>query len=235
MSKLVEEWRDIKGYEGLYQVSDWGNVRSLDRVVEFYNVSKGGMSKRFLKGQLLKKVLNTQGYHVVCLHNSEHQQKEGKVHILVAKAFIPNPENKTEVGHLKTMENGLEDKTANEVWHLAWMTREENGNYGTIIERLSESKKGDKNPNFGNHLSEETRKKMSESRKGRKTWNKGIHTNFKKSKKVNQYNLITGEFIKTWDSAADVEAELGICKGNIRRCCNQKVKSAGGYKWDYYE
>lgn len=141
MSKEIEEWKPVVGYEGLYEVSDWGNVRSLDRT--FVN-SIG--CKRFYKGQMLKKVLNSYGYHIVCLHDAEHKQNEGKVHRLVAEAFIPNPENKKEVGHLKTMENGLEDRTANEVWNLAWMTREENSTYGTIGERLSERMIGDNNP-----------------------------------------------------------------------------------------
>lgn len=146
MSKEVEEWRPVVGYEGLYEVSDWGNVRSLDRTFEYYHPNNGKMIKRRFKGQILKKIMDGDGYHVVCLHNAEHKQHEGKVHRLVAEAFIPNPENKKEVGHLKTLDNGLEDKTANEAWNLAWMTREENSVYGTICERLSESKKGDNNP-----------------------------------------------------------------------------------------
>lgn len=123
MSKEIEEWRPVVGYEGLYEVSDWGNVKSLN-----YNHTG--------KPRLLKKILNFEGYHVVTLTNGR-KQREGKVHRLVAEAWIPNPQNKKEVGHLKTMPNGLEDKTANEVWNLQWMTREENGNYGTLPQRLT--------------------------------------------------------------------------------------------------
>ena len=141
MSKEIEEWKPVVGYEGLYEVSDWGNVRSLDR--SFVN-SIG--RKRFYKGQMLKKVLNADRYHIVSLRDSNHNGHEGKVHRLVAEAFIPNPENKPVVGHLKTLNNGLEDKTANEAWNIAWMTEKENLNYGTIGERLSECKKGGNNP-----------------------------------------------------------------------------------------
>lgn len=201
MSKLIEEWKPVKGYEGLYEVSDWGNVKSLN-----YNHTG--------KPRLLKKTLNVEGYHVVSLFNKEKNKSISyKVHILVAKAFISNPENKKEVGHTKTLENGLEDKTANEFWNLQWMTREENGNYGTIIERLSESKMGKKNPMYGKKRSEESKAKQKI--------------------KVNQYNKITGEFIKTWDSAADVENELKICHSDIAKVCKGKIKSAGGYKWNY--
>ena len=167
MSRLIEEWRPVVGYEGLYEVSDWGNVRSL-------NYNKTGKVKE------LKKILNCHDYYVVCLHKNR-KQKEGKVHQLVAKAFIPNPENKKEVGHLKTLPNGLEDKTANEAWNLAWMTREENANYGTLPQRLSEGKIGDKNPNYGKHPSDDTLKKMSISHIGLMIGEKnpmyGKHTN----------------------------------------------------------
>lgn len=158
MSKQIEEWKPVVGYEGLYEVSDWGNVKSVDRWI---TNSLG--RKRFWKGQILKKVFNSDGYHIITLHDFNHKQHEGKVHRLVAEAFIPNPENKQEVGHLKTMENGLEDKTANEAWNLQWMTRPENANYGTITERLSKSRMGEKNPMYGVVRSEESRRKQSES------------------------------------------------------------------------
>lgn len=168
MSKLKEEWKSVIGYEGLYEVSDWGNVRSVDRTFEYYHPTAGRNIKRTFKGQILKKVFNSDGYHVITLNDANHKHHEGKVHRLVAEAFIPNPDNKPEVGHLKTLENGLEDKTANEVWNLQWMTREENGNYGTIKERLSESKMGSKNPMYGVIRSEESRRKQSETIKKKK-------------------------------------------------------------------
>ena len=221
MSKLVEEWRPVIGYE----VSDWGRVKSL-------NYNHTGKTK------LMKLTKNNEGYLVVSLHGKQY-----KVHRLVAEAFIPNPENKSEVGHLKTLPNGLEDRTANEAWNLAWMTREENGNYGTICERLSESKKGDKNPNFGKSASEETRKKQSDVRK--KLWveRPEYYENFKNSDKhpeknkikIDQYDLVTDEFIRTWDSAADIERETGIWQGNIAKVCKGKGNSAGGFKWRYNE
>ncbi len=127
MSKTVEEWRPIQGYEGLYEVSDWGNVRSL-------NYNKSG------KVKLLKQVTEKDGYLVVCLHKNG-KQKNVRVNRIVAETFIPNPQNKPYVGHLKTMENGLEDKTANEVWYLQWMSQKENSIYGTLSERKSEMMK----------------------------------------------------------------------------------------------
>ena len=167
MSRFIEEWRPVIGYEGLYEVSDWGNVRSVDRFIENFNPLVGKVTKRFWKGMLLKKVKAKDDYLIVCLHDKNHNQHEGKIHRLVAEAWIPNIENKPIVGHTKTLENGLEDKTANEAWNLAWMTPEENGNYGTLPQRLSESKKGENNPMFGKVRSEETKRKQSETLKNK--------------------------------------------------------------------
>lgn len=165
MSRTIEEWKPVVGYEGLYEVSDWGNVKSVDRTFEYYHPTAKRNIKRTFKGIILKKVLNEDKYHVVTLHDEEHKQHEGKVHRLVAEAFIPNPNNKPEVGHLKKLPDGTEDKTANEVWNLQWMTREENANFGTLCQRLSESRQGNKNPMYGKKRSIHSRLKQSITRK----------------------------------------------------------------------
>lgn len=134
MNRNIEYWRPVVGYEGLYDVSSWGNVRSVDRYVK----TKGN-SIRLAKGVVLKPVIDKDGYLQVGLY------KDGKrhaktIHTLVAKAFIPNPENKPQVGHLKKLPDGTEDKMANEFWNLAWMTSEENNNFGTRNKRASEAR-----------------------------------------------------------------------------------------------
>lgn len=165
MSKLLEEWKPVVGYEGLYQVSDWGNIRSVDRYI------KTTTGDRFWKGRMMTKTLDTDGYLVVSLRDYNHEKNQGKVHRMVAEAFIPNPENKPFVGHTKTLENGLEDKTANEAWNLQWMTPAENSNYGTFPQRISERMK-ENNP----------MKKPEVAAKCRET---------KKQKKIKQYNIIS--------------------------------------------
>lgn len=161
MSKEIEEWRPVVGYEGLYEVSDWGNVRSLNRTFEYYHPSKGGIIKRSFKGKVLKKTTNFEGYYVITLADRNHKLHQAKVHRLVAESFILNPENKPVVGHLKTLPNGLEDKTANEAWNLAWMTQRENTNYGTLPSRISERMMGDNNPAYGKQRPIEARIKQS--------------------------------------------------------------------------
>lgn len=129
-----EIWKDIKGYEGLYQISSRGRVRSLDRDIE--QISRGGNPyKRRMKGMLIKPGILNSGYEVVWL------QKEGisealTVHRLVAKAFIPNPNDKNDVNHLDG------DKTNNELSNLEWVTRSENIKHShRIIGRKSNGRK----------------------------------------------------------------------------------------------
>lgn len=109
----MEEWKDIEGYEGLYQVSDQGNVKSLARK---RNNSKGSYTQ---KERILKQSNTTTGYKKVELVKNG-QKKSLRVHRLVAQAFIPNPENKPEVNHIDG------NKTNNFVSNLEWVTSSEN-------------------------------------------------------------------------------------------------------------
>jgi NUMOD4 motif/HNH endonuclease len=108
-----EIWRDINGYEGLYQVSNLGNVRSLDRTIKHYTGSVSVLNGR------LKSKSNSRGYLIVGLCKNG-RLKSLKVHRLVAEAFIPNPENKPEVNHLSG------NKSDNNIDNLTWATPSEN-------------------------------------------------------------------------------------------------------------
>lgn len=112
-----EIWKDVNGFEGFYQVSNFGRVRSLDRIEEVYR-SDIGLVIRPRKGRILKQKTNKYGYAVVHLRNKE-LEKHASVHRLVASEFLDNPENKPSVNHIDA------DKLNNCLWNLEWSTHTE--------------------------------------------------------------------------------------------------------------
>jgi len=111
---LSEIWKNIKGYETCYQVSNYGRVKSFYRGEHF-----------------LKPVSNKSGYLIVTLWKNNHS-KTFYVHRLVAEAFLPNPLNLPCVNHKS------EVKTENFVENLEWCTKEYNESYGTRNQRISQ-------------------------------------------------------------------------------------------------
>ena len=111
---MKELWKDIKGYEGCYQVSNLGRIKSLDRM------TNNQYGEYFMKGRILKNsIIKDKGYCRVSLNNGNGKIST-RVHRLVAEAFIPNPENKPEVNH----KDG--NKLNNCVSNLEWCTNKEN-------------------------------------------------------------------------------------------------------------
>lgn len=153
----MEEWRDIQGYEGLYQVSSCGRVKTLNY-------------KRTGQERIMKQVTNSGGYKFVNLYKNG-EKKYYQVHRLVATAFIDNPNNYPCVNHKD------ECKYNNFVENLEFCTHEYNVNYGTRTERQSRTltgkyigennpmygRTGKKHPMYGKHHSDETRKKITKN------------------------------------------------------------------------
>ena len=168
---MEEIWKDIEGYEGLYQISNKGRVKSL----------------KWGKERILKPGITSSGYLKVLLCKNG-MIKHIKIHRLVANAFITNPENKPQVNHKD------ENKFNNSVNNLEWSTAKENNNFGTRNERA------------GNSL----------------------------SIPILQYSK-SGDFIREWLGAREVERVLGINNSNITKCCKGKRKYAGSFIWRYKE
>lgn len=137
MSENIEIWKPVVGYEGLYECSSFGRVRSLNyrRTNTIKNLSLSLSKDGYIKVHLWK---NCKG-------------KVLAVHRLVAEAFLPNPDNKPQIDHINT------DKTNNTVWlnedgsvnyektNLRWVTKKENINNPLTIKHLSETKIGNEN------------------------------------------------------------------------------------------
>lgn len=109
-----EIWKQVAGYEGLYEVSNLGRVKSLGHYVEQAN-RWGGVSTRIYKGKFLHPFMDTNGYPIVTLSN-----KNIKVHRLVAEAFIPNPLSKYGVNHIDGVKNN------NKQPNLEWASGKDN-------------------------------------------------------------------------------------------------------------
>ena len=176
---MSETWKDVAGYEGLYQVSDRGNVRSRRR-----HGSRGG---------ILKPGTNGKGYLWVML-SLNGKTNVLYVHRLVAEAFIPNPSNFPVINHKD------ENPANNSVDNLEWCTQKYNCNYGTFGSKIAAKLKG----RFNGSL----------------------------AKAVLQYDK-SGNLVREWPSAREVQRQTGFAQSHISECCRGKYKSAHGYIWKF--
>lgn len=123
---MEEVWKDIAGYEGLYQVSNKGRVKSLSRrrIV--------GWANYISKEKIIRPATHRQGYKYVCLYNNDGR-KIFKIHRLVAMAFIPNPNGFGCINHKD------ENPSNNSIENLEWCDHSYNNRYGTRCEKFRKS------------------------------------------------------------------------------------------------
>lgn len=221
---MEEIWKDIENYEGLYQVSNLGRVKSLPNVAH--------------KNEIILKPSITNGYYSVAL-NKFGKQKRIYIHRLVAEAFIPNPDNLPQVGHKDENNFKTGDGCNNCVDNLEWCTQEENSNTPIRAERLKKNNHGMK----GKHHTEKTKQKMSEAQKGEKGYWYGKNISEEAERKIREANRGKNnkrcravrciETNKIYFSAKNAQDNTGCRANAITACCKGKRKSCGGYHWEY--
>lgn len=133
----------MNGWEGLYQVSNLGRVKSLDKIIKNqYDLSTGTFTgERIVRGKILAPHYSSgTGYYQVTLSGQKHKTKQANIHKLVAQAFITNPKNLPVINHKD------ENKLNNQVDNLEWCTQKHNVNYSNKLHPGKISERNTNNP-----------------------------------------------------------------------------------------
>lgn len=242
-----EIWKPVVNYEGLYEVSNLGRVKSVPR--------KG------TKGGMLRLLPDDKGYLRVnpCKNG---KQEPCLVHILVMRAFVGECPEGYEVDHYDW--NPSNNRLENLSYQLKGVNRarrspEWKKNQAEAMQKLAQDPEWQKkrtetnrrlaqNPEWLQNVAEAAKKRAADPEWLRKNaeqrekmykdteWRRKTAEATRKAccKPVNQYTL-DGEYVKTWESAADASRELVVNRQKISACCNGKRKKTGGYIWRYAE
>lgn len=131
---MKEIWKDIPGYEGLYQASNTGKIKSLGRIITEQWKDGTHYRTRTFPQKILKQKIDTNGYLSVGLHKEDSSVKRLRVHRLIAITFLNNPNNLPCINHIDECINN------NNVNNLEWCTQTYNINYGNRKTRYRRSR-----------------------------------------------------------------------------------------------
>ena len=239
----IEEWKPVTNYEGLYEVSDWGRVKSLCRGKERILMPQNGGN----------------GYLHVLLYRKGNG-KQCLVHRLVWETFKYRIPEGMEIDHINTVRDD------NRLDNLRCTTRKENhANPITVKNSIEAKRRLAQDPEWRKNVSEANRRKtqdpnwrknVAEAAKKRAQdpewlrknaeaakrraqdpeWKKNHAEAMKraKGKPVNQYTL-DGVLVKTWSSEREAAKELGIHQANISKCCKGELNKTGGFRWRHIQ
>lgn len=206
-----EIWKPILGYEGIYEVSSFGRIKSLKRR------SKEDKNER---GLILKQKKTKAGYYIISLHN-QGKEKFFFVHRLVAQAFIPNPENLPIINHID------ENKSNNCVENLEWCDQCYNINYGTCIERATKTRIANYEKNKPSY--QRAVEKLKATGHYKRCREKSLLARIRRVART----TYDGCILETFDSIQSASDKYHIHHSNIIACCNGKRRLAGGFRWIY--
>lgn len=245
-----EIWKPVKGYEGLYEVSNLGRVKSLERVVNSHPAGcKRTLPEKIRIGHINKKL----GYVMIGL-SVNNVSEQVYIHRLVAEAFIPNPNNLPMINHKD------EDKTNNSLENLEWCTAKYNMSYSNVFgQAKNKNSKPVRQYDYDGNLIKEYASSNEAARaigiegyciayccQGRIGSVKGFlwkyadddyikktHTRAR-SRRIAQMDK-QGNVLKIWPSQK--AAAAGTCShaSIIGGCCNGRRRSTNGYRWKYYD
>lgn len=202
----TEEWRDIAGYEGKYQISNLGRVL-------LFGVYRDG--RRY--SQRIKKTrFGVGGYEYTILTDFSGKAKTWKIHRLVAMAFIQNPNEYPCVDHIDG------ERTNNRASNLRWATYSMNANNPITIRRLSQALKQHCSQDF---VRERLRAMANDPANIKARRDSAIRTVCQLDK--------SGDFIREFESITEAANFVGGNVTSITRVCRGRRPSAYGYKWRY--
>jgi hypothetical protein len=249
MGTKTEIWKDIKGFEGRYQVSNMGRVRSLDRT----DIDRLGRIHH-TRGMVLKDSLNKgKGYYRVSLSDGHRNYTHYEVHRLVALHFVPGYKEGLVVNHKN------EIKTDNRAENLEWCTYQYNLNYSDVVawkrrpvyqytmegDFIAKHKCcADVEKQFGTypgamvHIMYYSKTgiwncyRWSFEPRTKEQW-QAIAKKYKSSRKpVAQYDE-QGNEIARFKTAQEASEKFGVSVTAIANCCHGKTQHSAGYKWKY--